>query len=142
MIRKAVLPPGAARPDWEITADLARRVLELEGLRAAGPHAGWGYQSSSQIMQEIAALTPIYAGVNHTRLARGDQIHWPVRDLSLSGTPILHVGEFTRGKGEFHTCEHLPVGELPDQDYPLFLTTGHVLYHWHGGEMTRRAKGC
>jgi formate dehydrogenase major subunit/formate dehydrogenase alpha subunit len=51
---------------------------------------------------------------------------------------LLHVHQFTRGKGRFHACEHLPATELPDADYPLYLTTGRVLYHWHGGEMTRR----
>jgi formate dehydrogenase major subunit/formate dehydrogenase alpha subunit len=51
------------------------------------------------------------------------------------------VGQFSRGKGKFHSCEHLPPEELPDSDYPLYLTTGRVLYHWHGGEMTRRAMG-
>ncbi len=57
------------------------------------------------------------------------------------GTPILHIGEFTRGKGKFHAIDHLPPAELPDAEYPILLTTGRVLYHWHGGEMTRRAKG-
>ena len=57
------------------------------------------------------------------------------------GTPILHVDQFTRGRGTFHVCEHLPAAELPDAAYPLYLTTGRVLYHWHGGEMTRRTQG-
>jgi formate dehydrogenase major subunit/formate dehydrogenase alpha subunit len=61
--------------------------------------------------------------------------------LDHPGTPILHVGRFTRGKGRFHAVEHVPAAELPDADYPLILTTGRVLYHWHGGEMTRRARG-
>ncbi|HOD45409.1 MAG TPA: molybdopterin dinucleotide binding domain-containing protein, partial [Anaerolineaceae bacterium] len=57
------------------------------------------------------------------------------------GTPILHVGQFTRGKGLFAVTEHIPPVELPDKEYPMLLSTGRVLYHWHGGEMTRRAKG-
>ena len=60
---------------------------------------------------------------------------------STRGTPILHIGQFTRGKGKFAPIEHVPPAELPDDDYPLLLSTGRVLYHWHGGEMTRRAEG-
>ncbi len=92
-------------------------------------------------MDEIAELTPIYGGVSHTRLEAGEQLHWPVLDRDHPGTPILHVGKFSRGLGKFHSCEHLPAEELPDAEYPLFLTTGRVIYHWHGAEMTRRSKG-
>jgi predicted molibdopterin-dependent oxidoreductase YjgC len=92
-------------------------------------------------MDEIATLTPSYAGVSHARLERGDRLQWPVPDASHPGTPILHVGRFTRGLGKFHAVDHLPAAELPDADYPLVLTTGRVLYHWHGGEQTRRARG-
>jgi formate dehydrogenase alpha subunit len=141
LIRPAIASPGEARPDWAITASLAKRVLQLEGRRPTGPQAGWEYASAAEIQSEVAALTPSYAGVSHARLERGDQLHWPVKSLDHPGTPILHVGEFTRGKGKFHSCEHLPAEELPDSDYPFYLTTGRVLYHWHGGEMTRRAKG-
>jgi predicted molibdopterin-dependent oxidoreductase YjgC len=92
-------------------------------------------------MEEVAALTPSYAGVSHARLERGDQLQWPVRDLTHPGTPILHIGQFARGVGKFMPIEHIPPAELPDDDYPILLSTGRVLYHWHGGEMTRRAKG-
>jgi predicted molibdopterin-dependent oxidoreductase YjgC len=57
------------------------------------------------------------------------------------GTPILHVGQFTLGKGKFFAIDHLPARELPDAECPIVLTTGRVLYHWHGGEMTRRSEG-
>ena len=57
------------------------------------------------------------------------------------GTPILHVGQFARGLGKFMPVEHMPPAEMPDDEYPLLLSTGRVLYHWHGGEMTRRARG-
>ena len=63
------------------------------------------------------------------------------RTPSHPGTPILHVGRFPRGQGKFHAIDHLPAAELPDAEYPLVLTTGRVLYHWHGGEMSRRARG-
>lgn len=141
LIRPAVAPPGHARPDWKITADMARRVLAARQREPVGAQAAWSYQSAAQIQDEAAALTPAYAGITHARLARGDQLHWPVPDPEHAGTPILHVGKFTRGLGKFHACDHLPPAELPDEEYPLYLTTGRVLYHWHGGEMTRRAKG-
>jgi formate dehydrogenase alpha subunit len=138
LVREAIEPLGDARPDWAITAELARRILAHRGLRPAGPHAAWDYASPGRILDEIAALSPHYAGVTRERLERGDSPHWPVKDASHPGTPILHVGSFTRGKGKFHPCEHVPAHELPDAGYPLLLTTGRVLYHWHGGEMTRR----
>jgi len=141
LISKAIEPLGDSRPDWQIFSDLAPRVIERLGLQPVGPQAGWDYQSAAEIMDEVAALTPIYAGVSHARLEQGEQLQWPVRDVEHPGTPILHVGEFSRGKGKFHVCEHLPAKELPDEQYPFFLTTGRVIYHWHGAEMTRRAKG-
>lgn len=141
LVRPAVEPPGEARPDWVITAELARRVLAHQGRGPTGPHAGWDYHDAAQVMEEIATLTPSYAGVSHARLERGDQLQWPVPDAAHTGTPILHVGRFPRGRGKFHPTEHLPPAELPDADYPLVLTTGRVLYHWHGGETTRRARG-
>ena len=90
-------------------------------------------------MDEIAAVTPSYAGVNHQRLDRGERLQWPVWDAQHPGTPILHVGKFSRGKGKFHVVDHLPPEEQPNADFPLILTTGRVLYHWHGGELSRRS---
>jgi formate dehydrogenase major subunit/formate dehydrogenase alpha subunit len=81
----------------------------------------------------IYAVTP--------RLDRRVHLQWPVRDKNHPGTPVLHTGKFSRGLGRFVAGEHMPPAELPDQDYPLMLTTGRVLYHWHGAEMTRRARG-
>jgi formate dehydrogenase alpha subunit len=141
MVRKAIEPPGEARPDWAITAALANRLLALEGRVPAGLQAGWDYRDAAQILDEIAALTPLYAGVTCQRLEGGDPLQWPVPDATHPGTPVLHVGRFTHGRGKFHATEHLPAAELPDADYPLVLTTGRVLYHWHGGEISRRAKG-
>jgi formate dehydrogenase alpha subunit len=141
LVRRAVEPPGEARVDWAITAELARRLLSREGRVPAGPHAGWDYRDAAQIMGEVAAVTPLYAGVSHPRLERGDRLQWPVPDAGHPGTPVLHVGRFTHGRGRFHVTDHLPAAELPDADYPLLLTTGRVLYHWHGGELSRRARG-
>ena len=141
MVRPAIELAGEARQDWRITADLARMILKIDGRFPAGAYAGWDYRDSAQIMDEIAALTPSYSGVNHSRLERGEVLQWPVLDMHRPGTPILHVGQFTHGKGVFHAVEHLAAAELPDEQYPFILTTGRVLYHWHGGELTRRAKG-
>jgi formate dehydrogenase alpha subunit len=146
-VRKAVEPPGEAREDWRITAELAKRILRpsgsLETLKISPDalHAGWEYADTAQIMAEIAALTPSYAGVSHARLERGETFQWPVKDATHPGTPVLHVGQFARGRGKFAPIEHIPPAELPDDEYPMILNTGRVLYHYHGGEMSRRAKG-
>jgi predicted molibdopterin-dependent oxidoreductase YjgC len=139
LVRRAVDAAGEARPDWMIIADLARRILDREGRMPVGDFAAWHHESPSEIMEEIAALTAIYGGICHERLQRGERLHWPVPDMDHAGTPILHVGRFTRGKGRFHVTEHLDPRELPDSEYPMILTTGRVLYHWHGAEMTRRS---
>jgi formate dehydrogenase major subunit/formate dehydrogenase alpha subunit len=140
LIHDAVASPGEAKKDWEITSELAKRILALRQSHPVGEYANWEYQHAAQIMDEIAALTPSYAGVSHTRLHNGEQLHWPVKDKRHPGTPILHVDAFTRGKGLFHVAEHLPAYEQPDDAFPLCLTTGRVLYHWHGAEMTRRSE--
>jgi predicted molibdopterin-dependent oxidoreductase YjgC len=142
MVRQAIEPLGDARPDWWITSELAKRIL-LEGDRQliTAPYSGWNYTAPDQIMDEVASLTPSYAGVSHARLEQGHQLQWPVRDATHPGTPILHIGQFARGAGKFAPIEHIPPAELPDDDYPMILSTGRVIYHWHGGEMTRRAKG-
>ncbi len=132
----------SSRADWRIISDLAKRIL-AEGKRQVkeGTHAGWDYTDTAEIMAEIAALTPSYAGVSHERLERGERLQWPVKDAKHPGTPILHVGQFSRGLGKFMPVEHIPPAEMPDDEYPFLLSTGRVLYHWHGGEMTRRARG-
>jgi formate dehydrogenase major subunit/formate dehydrogenase alpha subunit len=139
LIRKAIEPPGEARPDWQIIQQLAQRLLTARGLQAAGPQAAWDYNSPSEIMDEIAAVTPSYAGVDYRRLNRGERLQWPVCDAQHPGTPVLHVKKFSRGKGKFHVVDHLPPQEQPDDEFPLILTTGRVLYHWHGGELSRRS---
>jgi formate dehydrogenase major subunit/formate dehydrogenase alpha subunit len=143
MGHQAIESVGDSRLDWRIICDLAKHVSE-GGARVPDwetPHARWDYESPAEIMAEIAALTPIYAGVSHERLERGERLQWPVRGQDQPGTPVLHVGQFSRGLGKFHALEHVPPAELPDDEYPMLLSTGRVLYHWHGGEMTRRARG-
>ena len=142
-VRKAIEPPGEAKEDLWIITELARRILGIGdwGLDSGAEFVGWDYASPAEVMAEINALTPIYAGITYRRLDAGEQLQWPVPGEDHPGTPILHVGRFTRGLGRFVAVEHVPPDELPDGDYPLMLTTGRVLYHWHGGEMTQRARG-
>ncbi|MFQ5421571.1 MAG: molybdopterin oxidoreductase family protein, partial [Anaerolineae bacterium] len=103
--------------------------------------AGWTYKTAAEVMAEINQLTPIYGGITYRRLDAGAQLQWPTLDEAHPGTPILHAGKFSRGLGRFAAVDHVPPDELPDEEYPLMLTTGRVIYHWHGGEMTRRARG-
>jgi formate dehydrogenase alpha subunit len=140
LIRPAVPSPGEARADWSVIAEVGRRVLTVEGRTPVGPRAAWDYHDPAQIMEEVAALTPTHAGITHARLERGDRLQWPVPGPDHSGTPILHVGRFTRGRGKFHPIDHLPAAELPDAAFPFILTTGRVLYHY-GSTLTRRSLG-
>lgn len=142
-VRKAVSPPGEAQTDSWIVTELARRMLALGAAApsAAAPHARWEHGSAAAIMAEINALTPIYAGVTYERLNAGEQLLWPVHSVDHPGTPVLHTTTFSRGRGRFVAADHMPPAEQPDAEYPLILTTGRVLYHWHGAEMTRRARG-
>jgi formate dehydrogenase major subunit/formate dehydrogenase alpha subunit len=142
LVRKAIQIEGDAWEDWKIIASLARRLLS-EGKKTVGTgsHTAWDYTDPEEIMVEIASLTPSYAGVSHARLRGGETFQWPVKDATHPGTPILHVDKFTRGLGKFTPIEHIPPQEMPDDEYPMLLSTGRVLYHWHGGEMTRRSQG-
>jgi predicted molibdopterin-dependent oxidoreductase YjgC len=142
LVRQAISPLGQARPDWQITSELAKRMLAL-GERKPQPaqFAGWDYADTAGVLDEIAALTPSYAGVTHARLERGERLQWPVKDQSHPGTPILHTTQFARGRGKFMPIDHIPPAEMPDDSFPMLLNTGRVLYHWHGGQMTRRARG-
>ena len=139
LVRKAIEPLGEARQDWQITMQLAQHLIAKSGLSFSGAQAGWEYTSPAQIMSEINTLTPSYAGINFERLERGERLQWPVPNTEHPGTPILHTKQFARGLGKFMPIDHIPPAERPDDAYPFVLSTGRVLYHWHGGEMTRRA---
>ena len=131
LLHKAVAAPGEAREDWRVIADLARRM---------GAETGWSYESTDDIMREVAALTPSYAGISHARLEEGG-LCWPCPSPEHPGTPILHIGAFTRGRGRFFPVAYEPPAEEADEDYPLTLTTGRLLEHYHTGTMTRRSDG-
>jgi formate dehydrogenase major subunit/formate dehydrogenase alpha subunit len=103
MVRQAIAPQGESRPDWQIIAELARRIKAVD---ADGEHGAWDYADTAQIMAEAAALTPIYAGISHDRLEHDDPPHWPVNNLSHPGTPILTVEDFKGGRGRFTPVEH------------------------------------
>ena len=130
-VRSAVAAPGEARSDWEIVADLAHRL---------GAREGWDYSHAGDIMEEIASVTPSYAGITLARLDEGG-LCWPCPDASHPGTPILHVGSFTRGKGKFFPISYQAPAEEPNEDFPFTLTTGRMLEHYHTGTLTRRSDG-
>ena len=92
------------------------------------------------VMDEIAALTPIYGGVSYERLEREGFLQWPVPSADHPGTPYLHKGRFSRGVGHFSAVEFKEPAEEPDEEYPLTLTTGRIMFHWHTGSMTRRSE--
>jgi len=130
-------PPGAARQDWEITQALAAR-LGYE----------WDYDHPREVMDEIASLAPIYGGVSYERLDGGEEhgLQWPVPDEDHPGTDYLYdyeKGNFNHpdGKARFVPADMQKPGELPDEEFPLTLTSGRVLYHWHTGQLTRRVEG-
>ena len=118
-VRRALDPLGNARPDWKIICDLSTRLgYPLD------------YTSPSEIMEEIASVTPSYGGIRYERIET-QGLQWPCPDAIHPGTPYLHADTFVRGKGKFHVTPYAPAPELPDADYPFLLTTGRVLYHYH-----------
>ncbi len=98
------------------------------------------YENSREIMDEIACLTPSYGGINYERLEKGG-LSWPCPTAGHPGTPVLHKEQFTCGKGVFHDLEYRPSTENISKKYPLLLTTGRVLYHYHTGTMTMKTQG-
>jgi formate dehydrogenase alpha subunit len=129
MVRPALDPPGEARQDWQIVTEVANRL-----------GAGWSYEDPAGIFAEMATVTPQYAGMSHARLEQAG-LQWPCPDPTHPGTPILHTGQFTRGRGLFCPVDYRPPAELPDETYPFILSTGRILFHWHGGTMSRRSPG-
>ena len=137
MIYPVIEAPGDALPDWKITGEFAHRFTQQMGQETN--RVQWLFPDTSTIMDELAASTPIYAGISHDRVV-GDGLQWPCTDSNHLGTPILHVGQFSRGLGKFNPVLINEPAELPDEEYPLILSTGRILYHYHSGTMTRRSK--
>ncbi|MBI2915070.1 MAG: formate dehydrogenase subunit alpha [Firmicutes bacterium] len=129
LVRKAVDPPGRAHPDWVIVSALSRRM-------------GYpmDYESPASILEEISSLVPSYRGITAGELEKGG-LQWPCPHIGHPGTKYLHAERFSRGLGCFVPVEAEGPEEVPDQEYPVMLTTGRVLHHFHAGSMTRRSKG-
>ncbi|MGA8830429.1 MAG: molybdopterin dinucleotide binding domain-containing protein, partial [Desulfomonilaceae bacterium] len=125
-VRKAVEPPEGSVPDWKVICELGTRL-----------GVSMTYDSPSAIYDEMARLSPAFSGINYQRLEAGG-IQWPCPSPEHNGTPFLHQGRFTRGKGLFHVIDYRPNEELPDADFPFLLTTGRRFAHYHTRTMTGR----
>jgi formate dehydrogenase alpha subunit len=125
-MRKAIEPIGNTLADWEIICKFSTAMgYEMN------------YENPEEIFNEMTSLTPkSYAGMTYERLGL-DGLHWPCPDTDHPGTPYLHKDQFTRGKGKFHAIEYKDPAEMPDKEYPYFLTTGRMFAHFHTGTMTR-----
>ncbi len=125
-VRKVMEPLGGLA-DWEVTLRLSNAL-----------GYAMDYSHPSEIMDEIAALTPTFTGVNYEKLDRLGSIQWPCNDQAPDGTPTMHVGSFVRGKGKFYVTAYVPTSERTSSRYPLLLTTGRVLTQYNVGAQTRR----
>ncbi len=124
---RRVMTPKNGMEDWEITAKLSTALgYEMR------------YQHASDIMDEIAALTPTFKGVSFKKLDELGSIQWPCNDEAPSGTPTMHVDEFVRGKGKFYITQFVPTDEKVNAKYPLILTTGRILTQYNVGAQSRR----
>ncbi|MEO6111871.1 MAG: molybdopterin dinucleotide binding domain-containing protein, partial [Nitrospiraceae bacterium] len=126
-IRKAVEPPNGILPDWRVVCEVSNRM-------------GYPmlYQHPSEIMDEIARLTPMCAGVSYDRLDQPAGLQWPVPTATHEGTSLMHQETFPKGKAHFVGVEYLPPGEAASKEYPFVLTTGRILQHYNCGAQTRR----
>ena len=127
-VRK-VMEPLNGYEDWQVTQELARAM----GL-------DWNYTHASEIMDEIARLTPTFAGVSFARLDQEGSLQWPVNEAFPDGAPIMHVDGFVRGKGKFIVTEYVPTDERTGPRFPLLLTTGRILSQYNVGAQTRRTE--
>jgi formate dehydrogenase major subunit len=127
-VRK-VMPPLGGYEDWQVTMLLSNAL-------------GYpmNYDHPSQIMDEIARLTPTFTNVNYEKLDRMGSIQWPCNDAAPEGTPTMHVHQFVRGKGKFLTTEYVPTSERSTSRFPLILTTGRILSQYNVGAQTRRTQ--
>jgi len=126
-IRKVIDPPGEAKADWQILCEVAKRM----------EYGKMNYKHPSEIMDEIANLTPIYGGIHYNRLDPYG-IQWPCPNNEHPGTPVLHKEKFTKGKGTFAPITYKPPAEATDAEYNFVLSTGRVYWHWHTRTMTNR----
>jgi formate dehydrogenase major subunit len=127
-VRKA-MPPLAGMADWEVTVALSNAL-------GYPMH----YEHPSEIMDEIARLTPTFAGVSYDALDRLGSIQWPCNEKAPEGTPIMHIGGFVRGRGKFVVTQYVPTDERTGPRFPLLLTTGRILSQYNVGAQTRRTE--
>jgi formate dehydrogenase major subunit len=127
-VRKVMTPLNGLE-DWEVT----QRLAQAMGL-------DWNYAHPSEIMDEIARLTPTFAGVSFDRLDEAGSLQWPVNDAAPDGSPIMHIDGFVRGKGKFVVTDYVPTDEKTGPRFPLLLTTGRILSHYNVGAQTRRTE--
>ncbi len=127
-VRKVMTPLNGLE-DWEVT----QRLAQAMGLV-------WQYSHPSEIMDEIARLTPSFAGVSFARLDEAGSLQWPVNDAAPDGSPIMHIDGFVRGKGKFVVTDYVPTDEKTGPRFPLLLTTGRILSHYNVGAQTRRTE--
>ena len=124
---RPVMREASGLAEWEAVCRLARALgYPMQ------------YDGPAEIMDEIAALTPSFAGVSHARLDREGSMQWPVTEANPNGTPIMHVDGFVRGKGRFMLTEYVPTPERATRRFPLILTTGRILSQYNVGTQTRR----
>jgi formate dehydrogenase major subunit len=125
-VRKVTTPRNGLA-DWEVTIHLAKAMgFEMN------------YRHPSEIMDEIAALTPTFSGVSYARLDELGSVQWPCNQKAPEGTPVMHIDGFVRGKGKFVITEYVPTDERTGPRYPLLLTTGRILSQYNVGAQTRR----
>jgi formate dehydrogenase major subunit len=124
---RAVMKPKSAKHEWEIVCEIATAM-------GYPMH----YDHPSQIMDEIASVTPTFAGVSFEKLDQVGSIQWPCNEQAPDGTPIMHTESFTRGKGRFVPTTFVPTDERSTRRYPLILTTGRILSQYNVGAQTRR----
>jgi formate dehydrogenase (NADP+) alpha subunit len=131
-VRRAIENVGDSKADWEIVCELAKRMQAK----------GFEYENTTQIMDEIASLSPSYGGISHERIEKAG-LQWPCPDKKHPGTKFLHAERFATesGKGKFMPLVYKPSAELPDDEYPLILTTDRSLFHFHTGTMSREVAG-
>ena len=132
-LHKAQEPPEGAKLDWKIMEEIA--------VRMGVPREKFHYESSEEIFEEIRECAPIFAGMNRERLDTPEALHWPCPSIDDSCQPLMHKDKFAHpdGLGVFQALEHRGPVEVPDEEYPLLLTTTRVLFHYHAA-MTRRCK--
>jgi len=127
MIKKVVLPPGEAKPDWQIICEVAQSC----------GYKSMNFSHPSEIMEEIRAVTPIYGGMHYDRLPPHG-LQWPCPSLDHPGTLYLHKGKFTKGKGTFMPRPFIEPKETTDDEFNFILSTGRIYWHWHTRTLTSR----